>query len=187
MPHHSIQSPCYDTCGEYTIFKNVFRYREEKNKHVCRPVDEFSDNKEVDLEEAQENDWEGITQEQETSNIVESFFAGESASYHVEQEKLMHELAQKGAQGAKEDHNNNIRHANKRYCLVYDYAKNLGIPHFRSEQPGDTYYYSPLTLHMLGIVDLSHSPHRLECYCYCEFTGKRGEQQCCPPPYELPL
>jgi hypothetical protein len=86
----------------------------------------------------------------------------------------MRELAQKRAQKAKEDHDTNVCHANKRYCLVCDYAQNLGIPHFGSEQLGDTYYYSPLTLHLFGIVDLSRSPNRLFCYCYRKFTGKKG-------------
>jgi hypothetical protein len=92
----------------------------------------------------------------------------------LEQAKLMHELAQKRAQGAKEDHAKNVRHANKRYCLICDYAQNLGIPYFGSEQPGNTYYHSPLTLHLFGIVDISRSPNRLDCYCYHEFTGKKG-------------
>jgi exopolyphosphatase/pppGpp-phosphohydrolase len=89
----------------------------------------------------------GITQEQETRNISESFLAGkcaeeeaiiQSASYRVEQAKLMRELAQKRAQEAKEDHDNNVRHANKRCFSVCDYAQNLGIPNFGSDQPGDT-------------------------------------------------
>ena len=30
-------------------------------------------------------------------------------------------------------------------CYVADYAQNLPIPNFASEQPGATYYYSPLS------------------------------------------
>jgi hypothetical protein len=31
--HVRIRAPCYAACGECTIFKNAFRYREEKNKN----------------------------------------------------------------------------------------------------------------------------------------------------------
>jgi hypothetical protein len=79
MPHLCIRSPCYGTCAECNSFKNAFCYREEKNKHDVGPVDEFSDDEEVDPEDEEENDWDRITQEQETSNIAESFLAGEFA------------------------------------------------------------------------------------------------------------
>jgi hypothetical protein len=45
------------------------------------------------------------------------------------------------------------------------YDQNLRIPHFGKEQAGDTYYYSPLTINLFGLMD---------CYAYREFTGKKG-------------
>jgi hypothetical protein len=118
-----------------------------------------------------------------TVNVAESFLLGdcaqeediiEAAVFHVEQAKVMRELDQKRAQEAKEDIENGVLHPEKRYCLVCDYAQNLGIPHFGKEQPGDTYYFSPLTINLFGLVDLARSPNKLDCYAYREFTGKKG-------------
>jgi hypothetical protein len=78
------------------------------------------------------------------------------------------------AQEAKDDIANGVLHPKKGYCMVCDYAHNLGIPHFGKEQPGDTYYYFPLTINLFGLVDLSRSPNKLDCYAYREFTGKKG-------------
>ena len=34
-----------------------------------------------------------------------------------------------------------------------DYGQNMEMPWFGDTQPGDTYYYLPLTVNNLGIVD----------------------------------
>jgi hypothetical protein len=86
----------------------------------------------------------------------------------------MHELAHKCAQEAKDDIENGVLHPNKWYCLMCDYAQNLGIPHFGKEQPRDMCHYSPLTINVFGLVDLSRSPNPLDCYAYQEYMGKKG-------------
>jgi hypothetical protein len=43
FPHVHIRAPCYDTCGECNIFKNSFRYREEKNKKKGIAEDDSDD------------------------------------------------------------------------------------------------------------------------------------------------
>jgi len=57
---------------------------------------------------------------------------------------------------------------------VCDYCQNLGIPHFGGEQPGNTYYYSPLNVFCFGIVDASTSPEQLYAYAYSEDAGTKG-------------
>ena len=59
-------------------------------------------------------------------------------------------------------------------CFVADYAQNMDIPSFRSEQPGETYYYSPLNDYCFGIVDCSHDPCLLTAYNYTEDYAKKG-------------
>lgn len=34
-----------------------------------------------------------------------------------------------------------------------DYTQILNMPHFGNERPGDTYYFSPLTIKNFGVVD----------------------------------
>jgi hypothetical protein len=60
------------------------------------------------------------------------------------------------------------------YCIVADFAQNLQIPHFGDEQPGDTYYYSPLFVYVFGVVDVSSTPDVLFAYGYREDDGAKG-------------
>jgi hypothetical protein len=132
LPHVRIRAPCYDTCGECTIFKNAFRYRGQKNQQQKICHDEFIS--ESDDDESQADDFEVV--ELVTVNVAESFLSGdcakeeaiiEAASFHVEQAKVIRGLAQKRAQEAKDDIENGVLHPEKRYCLVCDYSQNLGI------------------------------------------------------------
>ena len=56
--------------------------------------------------------------------------------------------------------------------LVGDYMQNLDLPYFGGEQPGDTYYFSPLTILGFGVVD--YSIEELDAYTYTEAEGKKG-------------
>ena len=38
---------------------------------------------------------------------------------------------------------------------VGDYCHKLELPYFGAEQPGDTYYMSPLTINYYGLVDVA--------------------------------
>jgi hypothetical protein len=56
----------------------------------------------------------------------------------------------------------------------------MELPSYKDEQPGITYYYSPLSVYNLGIVDHAHryndgqlSEH-LHCHVYHEGVGKKG-------------
>ena len=53
-----------------------------------------------------------------------------------------------------------------------DYCQNLDLPHLGGEQPGDTYYYSPVWLYCLGLVDVAED--RLCPYIYEESAAKEG-------------
>jgi hypothetical protein len=144
LPHVHIRNPCYDTCGECTIFKNAFRYRGHKNQQqkVCHS----ESSSESDDDKSQPDNFEVV--ELATMNVAESFLSGycaqdeaiiETAAFHVEQAKVMREFAQKCAQEANENIESGVLHPEKRYCLVCDYAQNLGILHFGKDHPGDTY------------------------------------------------
>ena len=48
------------------------------------------------------------------------------------------------------------------------------MPHFRSGQPGETYYYSPLGIYLFGVVNASEEPTHLRCFYYKEGVSKKG-------------
>ena len=57
------------------------------------------------------------------------------------------------------------------YCIVADYCQNAGIPNFGCQQPGNTYYYSPLAMYCFGICDASAVPEELNAFRYTEDQG----------------
>jgi len=60
------------------------------------------------------------------------------------------------------------------YCMVCDYAQNLGLPHFGAEQPADIYYFSELTVNIFGIADVTQKPTKMRAYGYSEDQGGTG-------------
>jgi hypothetical protein len=97
-----------------------------------------------------------------------------SASDHVCMTQIMREMA-------REETTKAIRHTiaqyphQERHCVrVGDYRQNLAGPHFGGAQPDDTYYLSPITVFLFGLVDLSTSPNQMNCYTYGENEGNKG-------------
>ena len=55
-----------------------------------------------------------------------------------------------------------------------DYCQNLSLPHFGGEQPGDTYYFSPLFVYVFGVADVAGEKAKLRAYGYNEGDGAKG-------------
>ena len=58
--------------------------------------------------------------------------------------------------------------------IVIDYCQNLEMPSFRKDQPGETYYFTPMTVPAFGIVDCNSKDNTLYCYIYSEAEGNKG-------------
>lgn len=65
-------------------------------------------------------------------------------------------------------------HSQRTYLFYFDYAQNVQCPQFGSEQPGETYYYSPLNINVFGIVDSNGDTEALTAYCFHEGHGAKG-------------
>ena len=72
---------------------------------------------------------------------------------------------------AKNDLVKNVEWPERSDCCVGDYCQNLDMPHFGGEQPGDTYYFSPLTVNVFGVCD--YATELLNAYVYTEAEGKK--------------
>ena len=68
----------------------------------------------------------------------------------------------------------NLPHNERTYLYYFDYAQNVQCPQFGGEQPGETYYYSPLNVNVFGIVDSNTQTEKLVAYCYHEGEGGKG-------------
>ena len=72
----------------------------------------------------------------------------------------------------------NVPFCDKTYIFVADYAQNLDLPHFGQNQPGETYYYSPLSVYEFGVVNLATS--KLNAFTYHEGEGRKGGDNVSP-------
>eukprot|EP00957_Ditylum_brightwellii_P076653 5826903-Ditylum_brightwellii.AAC.1 len=58
---------------------------------------------------------------------------------------------------AKLDITHHLPSLNRRKVLTVDMGQNLALPTFEAEQPGDTYYFLPLTVLLFGVVNNARS------------------------------
>lgn len=60
-------------------------------------------------------------------------------------------------------------------------GQNLSLPNFAGEQPGDTYYFSPISVNLFGVVDCATCDHhdRMNTYIWPEYEGDRGANNIC--------
>jgi hypothetical protein len=175
LPKIRIRAPCNYTCGECTILRNAFRYREMRQRS-----NDLSDssNSDEDEDEDRMNDFkEG---EEEVSHLAKSLVTSDcvrreailgAAVFHVTQVRSMRAMVQRRkTEGIKSVIAIKRQNARDR-VIVCDYAHNINFPHYGGEQPGEIYYLSALIINLFGIVDLSVTPNKLNCYAYRESTG----------------
>jgi hypothetical protein len=72
-----------------------------------------------------------------------------AAAQHVREAQAMRKFAQEKTVQAKEDTNQNCPHNETTKTLFAGFSQGAELP---CEQPGDTHYYSPLTMNIFGVV-----------------------------------
>jgi hypothetical protein len=93
---------------------------------------------------------------------------------HIEDSTSMRELCQKAIEDSKYSTKENVEDEEKVVTIVVDYCQNMEMPFFGKDQPGETYYYTPKTINLLGIVDCSQEKEILHAYAYSEEEGGKG-------------
>jgi len=102
------------------------------------------------------------------------------AAEHVKMARAQRALYQAKVADAVADATEGKDHTVRRYTFVVDYGQNMELPVYNKEQPGITYYYSPLSVYNLGMVDHAHVcddgrvTEHLHCHVYHEGVGKKG-------------
>ena len=57
--------------------------------------------------------------------------------------------------------------------LIANYSQNLSLPYTGNEQPGKTYYFSPVNLFIFGLVDYALQDKKLKAYIYSKAHGQK--------------
>jgi len=102
------------------------------------------------------------------------------AAEHVKMARAQRALYQAKVADAVADATEGKDHAMRRYTFVVDYGQNMELPVYNKVQPSITYYYSPLSIYNLGIVDHAHVyddgwvTEHMYYHVYHERVGKKG-------------
>ena len=148
LPFVTIRSSAKDTCIDCHIFRNQQRYK----NHV-----DYNPPSEADI-----SCMALPRRAEETLESHESIIM--RAAAHVKEALGQKAMAGKKIRAAKE--------GNGVVTLVIDYCQNLEVPFLPIDQPGDCYYFSPISVYCLGIVDTITD--RLHAYVYPESAGAKG-------------
>ena len=94
--------------------------------------------------------------------------------------RAQRDLYHKKTTKAQQDALSNVPHVDREYTFVADYGQNMEMPAFNKSQPGETYYYSPLSVSNFGFVDVAHindegkPEEHCHAHVYHSGEGKKG-------------
>lgn len=78
------------------------------------------------------------------------------AAVYIKMARSQRALYQKKVELAVAAARDSVDHSEMVYTLVVDYGQNMELPSYRKEQPGVTFYYSPMGVYNLGVVNHAH-------------------------------
>ena len=102
------------------------------------------------------------------------------AAIHVKSARVQRLLYRYYVAKAREHAQQKLPHHLRSYTFVVDYGQNMELPVFNDNQPGCTYYYSPLGVYNLGVVNHAHDygsgeiKEHMYAHVYHEGDGKKG-------------
>ena len=180
-PKLRLQRAAKDVCGECFTFRNQLSkglisatLEENQQSTECVPCELFPSENSHETTEVAETDMTNLADNQPSEEVRLRKEKISRAAYHVAQAAAQRMLANKKINEACEDFQNSVQHSRRRYTFVCDYCQNMQLPYFGKEQPGDTYYFSPLTINVFGVVDCSVEHGILSAHVYDKGKGKKG-------------
>jgi hypothetical protein len=167
-----VRKPSKDICGLCYQFHLGARSTALSPGTPRTPNDDSSIHSDNDNDEADEDDDEDGTlmeeRERETERIANAI------KQHIEDATSMRALCRTAIEEAKTATKNNVADEDMVITLVADYCQNMEMPYFGKDQPGETYYYTPKTINVFGIVDCNQEKEVLHSYSYGEEHGGKG-------------
>ena len=176
--HHSnvkVNRPSEDICGLCFQFYNCHKYAKQKTNSQLPTAREQETITEVEVNEYDEHGFvvggNIVTKESEAAEDSEDERAEIDllkAAEHVKAARAQRRLFNQKVDECRKGLVDGVRIR----TLVVDYGQNMEMPWFGGIQPGETYYYSPLSVFNLGIVDCYDDT--LYAHIYTEGQGKKG-------------
>ena len=200
-PQLKVSRPAEDICQYCFAFSNRHRYLAN---HESAGVEEGEDDNGEDDNDSSADDVDAVV-----DAVVDDFFTlnvgmiGEEvelnepecaatqieeqrelllleSATHIRMARAQRALYQALVETAVRDASENKDHCSRSYTFVVDYGQNMELPVYNEEQPGCTYYYSPLSIYNLGVVNHAHDygdgeiAAHMHCHVYHEGVAKKG-------------
>jgi hypothetical protein len=162
-----VRKPSKDICGVCYQFHIGNRKASKHSSEDDSCSDDDDDDDDDDENDATDDD-QHQRQDQETLDIAKMI------KQHIEEAQSMRQLCQKVIEDAKRATRDNAVDEEMVVTIVVDFCQNMEMPFFGKDQPGDTYYFTPKTINLLGIVDCNPEKEILHAYAYSEEDGGKG-------------
>jgi hypothetical protein len=174
-----------DTCTDCLVLRNQFRTRaarlertnmfeQRRGTNDDEREGDVIDNNDEEQSSADENDNnQNMDLERELELTTEVLT---KAKLHVKSYVIQRDYKKTIVANARNDITYQLSSVFRRKVFTIDMGQNLSLPSFESEQPGDTYYLTPLTVLLFGIVDNApmDGKERMDAFIWREFEGDRG-------------
>ena len=101
-------------------------------------------------------------------------------SKHIDMARAQRFLYQSLEAAAVCNAKNGVEYSKRKITLTVDFGQNIQVPCYNSEKPGCTYYYTPMTTNIFGIVNHSHDygngtiDNHMYYHVYHKGVGKKG-------------
>ena len=185
FPKLKASKPAEDICQYCYAFANRHKYLANRSLRQGGDGDDGDDTNDGDLPTDDGNEEEGA-EEEATNDGEEATNDGErcatpirgvnlntpeascteveeerelmllEAAEHIKMARAQRALYQAKVELAVRDATEKKKHCDRVYTFVVDYGQNMELPSYQKEQPGCTYYYSPLSVYNLGVVNHAH-------------------------------
>ena len=103
------------------------------------------------------------------------------AARHVKLARAQRQYLNKVIEKARSDIKYSTPWSERVNCCIGDFAQYICLPFFGREQPGDSYYFVPLSVNFFGVANVAHRltntaivKDHLHACVYKEGTAKRG-------------
>jgi hypothetical protein len=164
-----VPKPSKDICGLCYQF-----HLGDRTKALSSTPSTRNDDSSIQSEDDDDNDGDDedgilmLERERETQKVANDI------KQHIEDATSMRALCRTVIEEAKTATKNDVADEEMVITLVADYCQNMEMPYFGKDQPGETYYYSPKTINVFGIVNCNEEKEVLHSYSYGEEHGGKG-------------
>ena len=80
---------------------------------------------------------------------------------HIEETQSLHQEARKAVAQAKENNQNKVLIEEMHIVAIVGFCQNVQLPSHKKDQPGDTNFFVPLNIYILGIVNCNNEKSHL--------------------------